>query len=271
MVSKVVKLGLCTATLAALWIATPEAQAQRRGGRGGGWGGWGGGGWSSSPGVYIGPGGVGIDYGRDGYYGDGYRSGYYGDGYRGGYYGDGYRGGYLRNSYYGDGWYGRGGYWSNGRWYGPSSGYMYSSYPRYVEESVTSQAPAYETTVQESAPNNARVHVMVPDANAEVFFNGSATEQRGRDRLFETPELPNNGRYSYEIKARWQDANGQMVEKTRTIRLQRGKESFVDFTQERQTGAQQEQIRTAPINRKQQELNNNNKNRPDEQTPPPQK
>src|SRR5262245_26437541 len=88
MVSKVVKLGLCMATLAALWIATPEAQAQRRGGRGGGWGGWGGGGWSS-PGVYVGPGGVGVDFGRDGYY----RDGYYGDRYYG-------------NRYYGDGFYG---------------------------------------------------------------------------------------------------------------------------------------------------------------------
>jgi uncharacterized protein (TIGR03000 family) len=245
MVSKVVKLGLCMATLAALWIATPEAQAQRRGGRGGG--GWSSGGWGS-PGVYIGPGGVGVDYGRDGYYRDG---------------------SYYRDGYYRDGWYGdRGGYWSNGRWYGPSRSYYYDSYPRYVESYDVAPTQTYqtETVVQESASNNARIRVRVPDPNAEVLFNGSPTEQRGMDRLFETPPLENSNKHSYEIKARWRDENGQMMEKSRTVYLQRGKESLVDFTQERQTGAQQEQIRSAPNNRKQQELN-----RPDEQTPPPQK
>src|SRR5262245_55052029 len=268
MVSKVLKLGLCVATLAALWLSTPEAQAQWFGIRGGG---------RSSPGVYVGPGGVSVDYGRDGYYGDGY---YWDGNYRGAYYRDGYP---YRDGWYGDNRYGRTGYWFGGRWFGRNRGYWSDSYPRYVETyGVSAPTQTYETTYQESAPNNAHIRVRVPAGDAEVFFDGTATEQGGMVRLFESPPLDTGKKYSPEIKARWRGRNGAMMEGKRTVSLRQGQESFVDFmrqpvTQERQ-GAAQEQIRALPTNRKQQDNNNNNgnnnnnnKNRPDEQNPPPQK
>ena len=204
MMSKVLKIGFCLAALAALCYVTPEAQAQRRGGRGGRGGG------GSGVGVYVGPGGVGVDAGR----------GYY----------DGYRGTYYRD-----------GYWRDGTWYG---GRWYDRYPRYYEtDYAVPDTETYEANYQDpSPPDNARVLVRVPDPNAEVFFNGSPTEQRGMERVFETPTLNSGTTYTYEIKARWRDASGKMTEQIRSVGVQRGRESMVDFLQTRQ----QERVPVTP-------------------------
>ena len=69
MMSKLMKGSLCLATLAMLWFATPEAQAQRRSTRSGG-GSWGG--RSSGTSIYVSPGGIGYSRGYGGYGWDGY-------------------------------------------------------------------------------------------------------------------------------------------------------------------------------------------------------
>ena len=223
MMRKLLHAGVCLTTLGALWLATPEAEAQRRGG-GGGRGGRGG----SGVGVYVNPGGgVGVQFGRGGYYpGYGY----------GGYSGYGY------NRGYGYGNYGYGGYGLGvlgGRYrpygnYGYGYGNSWNSDPGYYTE-YDSVAPAtYEAASDEAPPTNARVRVHLPDPNAEVFFNNGQTQQRGTERVFDTPDLKRGSTYSYDIKARWRDSNGQMIERTQSVNVEQGRESFVDFTQSSQ-------------------------------------
>jgi uncharacterized protein (TIGR03000 family) len=207
--SRIWKGGIVVLTLLALGLTASEAQAQRRGrgGRGGGWG------------VSVGPGGV--YYGQGGRY-DGWGRGYGDRGYGG----------------YGDRWYGSrygGGYgdpyWSGGRYVYPRTYYSspsvvyQDSYPS-TTQSYSFYSPA-ETTTDSSI---ARIRVRVGDPNAEVWFNGSPTQQRGADRVFETPPLSTSSSNTYEIRARWRDDDGQMRDRTRTINVQPGRETMVDFT-----------------------------------------
>jgi uncharacterized protein (TIGR03000 family) len=84
-------------------------------------------------------------------------------------------------------------------------------------------APAARPTV----PTAATVQVRVP-AGAELWFEGSKTSQRGEDRVFTSPPLDPSGNYVYEVRARWTE-NGDIVERTRTIRVRAGERTLVDF------------------------------------------
>jgi len=215
-------LGLAAAAL----LLMPETSyAQRRGGGSrGGIGGYGGG--------YRG--------GYGGYYGGGYRSGY------GGYYGGSglYLGlglGSYRSGYYGGYGYGAGYPYGYSSYYAPSYNYsapVYSySTPGY-DYSYAPSTSGYAGTTQSYQsfypPENAtdkKVHVQVdlPDPNAEVWFEGALTQQRGTTRDFESPELMPGRAYTYHIRARWMD-NGQMRDETRSIVVQAGQQTGVDFT-----------------------------------------
>jgi len=214
-------LGLAAAAL----LLMPETSyAQRRGGgfRGGGWSGGGyrggyGGGWG------------------------GYRGGW-GGGYRGYYGGSGL---YLGLGSYSPGYYGGSGYgysypYGYSSYYAPSYTYsapIYSySTPSYGYSYVPSTYGYAGTPQSYQAfypPENAtdkKVHVQVdlPDPNAEVWFEGAPTQQRGTTREFESPELMPGRTYTYHIRARWMD-NGQMKDETRTVAVQAGQHMEVDF------------------------------------------
>jgi uncharacterized protein (TIGR03000 family) len=205
-------------SVVALGLSASQAQAQRlgRGGRGGGWS------------VGVGPGGV--YYGQGGRY-DGWGRGYSGDRF----YGD---------RWYGDRSYGRYGdrYWSGSyprTYYYSSPGVVHSSpgvvyqdsyapSVTYVPSTTQSHQSFYPETITDSS--KAHIRVRLPDPNAEVWFNGSPTQQRGRDRLFHTPSLRSDSSNTYEIRARWQDDSGQMRDEKRVIEVQPGQESTVEFT-----------------------------------------
>ena len=112
-------------------------------------------------GVQIGPSGVyvGPTYGR-------YGSGYYD--------GRSYGGRYYDNRYgYGDRY-----------WYGNRT------WPRtYYYSTPQTWYPATTETFVAEPVTTARIHVQVDDPNAEVWFNGVATQQRGMNRVFDTPPL----------------------------------------------------------------------------------
>jgi len=208
---------------AALLLMPETSYAQRRGGgfRGGGWsgggyrGGWGGyrGGWGGYRGYY---GGSGLYLGLGSFW-PGYYRGY----------------GYGYGSPYG--------YSNSG--YAYSYPYSYSSYyaPSYSDSTpVYSYAPSsyYEGTTQSyqtfSPPENVTankvyLHVDVPDPNAEVWVEGAPTQQRGTARVFESPELTPGRIYTYHIRSRWME-NGQMRDETRTVAVQAGQQTEVDFT-----------------------------------------
>jgi len=184
---------ILTLVTAAMVAAAGDAYAQRRGGgyRGGRGGYNGGSSWS----VGVGGGGISVGVGN----------GYYGNGYGGGYYG---RGGYYRPYY--------------------SDSYYYST-PSYYSDTVVE--PAVE--VRQSGytdPNTATVTVIVPNPDAQVWFDDAQTSQRGMERIFQTPGLQQTG--AYTIRARWVD-NGRTVDQQRRVQVQPGRSAVVDFRGEK--------------------------------------
>jgi uncharacterized protein (TIGR03000 family) len=214
-------------------------------GRGSGWGSGGyGRGYGSGWGGY----GPGSGYGR-GWGGSGFSIGGPGFGYysnQGGRWGDS-SGLYLNlgnRSNYGYGYPGGYGYSSPSYSYAtPSYGYGYSSPSYSYSTPVYSSGQVYAggstgANYQQSFyppsqgvqtdSSRAYIRVNVP-ADAEVLFNGTATNQRGTMRMFQSPPLDANNNYSYEITARWME-NGQERKQTRTVQLQPGSTVDVSFT-----------------------------------------
>lgn len=64
--------------------------------------------------------------------------------------------------------------------------------------------------------NDVRITIRVPE-NADIWFNGEKTVQKGTFRDFVSPQLP-EGKYSYEIKARWME-NGREVTLIRKLEV----------------------------------------------------
>ncbi len=177
-------------------------------------------------------GGSGGYRGGSGGYG-GYRGGY--DGYRGGYggyrgYGDyrGYRGyGYYPGIGIGIGFYGPYDYgYDYG--YGNSPAYLYSQPPVVVAApNSNTNETAGAAPPAESVDDRALMQVLVP-ADAEVWFNGNPTTQRGEKRVFESTVLTPGHDYKYDIHARWTE-NGQTVDQTRTVVVHANARVGVDF------------------------------------------
>jgi uncharacterized protein (TIGR03000 family) len=130
---------------------------------------------------------------------------------------------------------GRGGYYSP---YGYSpyyQGYGYSYAPSYYYAAPTYYTePAYVQVRQSNyiAPSavqqHANVTVLLPTADAQVWFDGGATKQQGMERLFHSPNLEPSHNFTYAIKARWM-ANGQAVTRERQVNVQAGQSVTVNF------------------------------------------
>jgi uncharacterized protein (TIGR03000 family) len=227
----VAALGCCLS----LFLFAQPAFAGPHGGGGHGGGGHGGGGHMGgghAGGAHVG-----------GYGGGGYRGGY--GGYRGGY--GGYRGGYGYRGYGGYGLYGWGGlgYW-------PSYGYApyydtYASSPDFYYAPDYSAAPIanYDTNsptivtpqsynvpaapaIPPDTTGRAKLHVLLPDANARVFIEGTLTQQNGTNREFITPPLTPDKSYVYTIRATWMD-NGRQMDRSMDVKVQAGRGTTVDF------------------------------------------
>jgi uncharacterized protein (TIGR03000 family) len=78
-------------------------------------------------------------------------------------------------------------------------------------------------------PPRAEVDVRLPIANAEIWFDGVRMGQSGAERQFFTPPLRSGTKYTYEVRARWQE-NGQLRQRIRNIFLRAGDVLEVDFT-----------------------------------------
>jgi uncharacterized protein (TIGR03000 family) len=139
-------------------------------------------------------------------------------------------GGYWAGSpYYYDGYYGGVGPYSDLSFYpqgdvfgSPMPGAGYSGYP-----DVPPIPPVEVTPNPQTA--TALVIVFVPNEATDLWFNGAKTQSRGQKREFVTPELPPGQVFSYEVKIRWR-ADGKDYERTRTVRVQAGAQSVVNFT-----------------------------------------
>jgi uncharacterized protein (TIGR03000 family) len=65
-------------------------------------------------------------------------------------------------------------------------------------------------------------------ADAQVWFDGSPTQQTGDWRQFVSPPLDTGSVFHYDIRAQWMD-NGKTVDQTRRIEVRNGSLTTVDF------------------------------------------
>jgi uncharacterized protein (TIGR03000 family) len=102
--------------------------------------------------------------------------------------------------------------------------------PTVVEESPTARISYYYTPANQGQANVAQIRVMLPDAQARVMFDETATKQAGTTRLFTTPQLTAGVVSSYRIRATFLQ-NGREVTQERVLNVAPGMTYVLDFTQ----------------------------------------
>jgi len=138
-------------------------------------------------------------------------------------------------SYYSPfGYYGGPGYGPYYRGYGYAPSYYdgtpgYPNYPQPVPLVPRTQIrhSNYPAPVQDFV----NVTVLLPAADAQVWFENKLTTQRGMERLYESPPLAPNHSHTYTIKARWME-NGKAVTQERQVSVQAGQDVTVNFREE---------------------------------------
>jgi len=200
--------------------------------------------------------------GYSGYYGNsypGYGSTYYGNSYPSyGYYGSSYPGygsTYYGNSYPSYGYYGStypsygytGSYYpSSSSWNSGYSGSFYASpgmsysYPsnmsyygtadtQYGSGNYSGSTGYPYGSLSGETSNRAFLSLRLPVPDAEVWIEGDKTQQMGFMRTYVSPPLDTDKRYSYEIKARWNE-NGREVTRTKKVPVRPNAAATADFT-----------------------------------------
>jgi uncharacterized protein (TIGR03000 family) len=111
--------------------------------------------------------------------------------------------------------------------YTPPSYYTTPSYT-YAPTEVDVQQAAPATTEAPPQDNCAHLLFHVP-ADAQLWFNGTATSQAGTDREFYSPPLTPGRTYHYNVRARWTQ-DGRPVEVARDVPVQANEWKEVDLT-----------------------------------------
>jgi len=128
--------------------------------------------------------------------------------------------------------------WTGGFWPYPyfDYGYPYAAYD--YGSAVVPPAAYYGdfatapyTAAQPTADLSGHIDVVVPSANAALWFNGYQATTSGDTRHFDTPALRPGQDYTYTIKAAWFTPDGQPVSQERVVRVIAGARAVVDFTQ----------------------------------------
>jgi uncharacterized protein (TIGR03000 family) len=179
----------------------------------------------------------------------------HGGGGHGGHGGGGHGGG---GAWHGGGatWHGGGGEWHGGEWnhggsrfffgfgfpyYGYGYGYFpWYRYPGYYSDYGYDYAPGYYNYqsayppadyTYDAPPDNTRVTAMVrmPSPDAQLWVEGQEMDSGGSSRRqFVSPPLE-DGRYTYNFEARWQE-NGRTRDEKRSVSVHPGDRITVDFT-----------------------------------------
>jgi uncharacterized protein (TIGR03000 family) len=104
----------------------------------------------------------------------------------------------------------------------PASAVESRSY--YPSDDLVPAAPAAPAP---TAVATATVAVRVPP-DAEVWFGDHLTRQRGEVREYESPPLPPDRDYHYDVRARWMDGD-RVVERARTVTVRANGRADIDF------------------------------------------
>jgi uncharacterized protein (TIGR03000 family) len=131
------------------------------------------------------------------------------------------------------GWPLQGSNWSN--YYGASGPSSIGSYtPNYQPTYVNPMPPStgiYSSvgrvsyysppaTIEASTKRPARINLLVP-ADAKIWFDESQTNQTGAVRSFESPPLPGDRDYNYQVRIQWK-RDGKDVSEARKIIVHAG-------------------------------------------------
>jgi uncharacterized protein (TIGR03000 family) len=102
----------------------------------------------------------------------------------------------------------------------------YYAAPTYVVPMAQVRDSFYAAPV--AVQQSVNIAVLVPAADAQVWFENRLTAQNGMERLFHSPPLDPSHSYTYTIKARWME-NGQAVIRERQVNVQSGQNVTVNF------------------------------------------
>jgi uncharacterized protein (TIGR03000 family) len=115
---------------------------------------------------------------------------------------------------------------------------IYTTYNTYRTEPYainTTMTPAASGTSTyrsfyspDQGTDTANIRVLLPDPNARVTFDDTATQQMGNDRLFTSPPLDPNKTYTYNVQAMWME-NGKEVTRSQEVKVQAGRQATADF------------------------------------------
>jgi uncharacterized protein (TIGR03000 family) len=199
-------------------------------------------------------------HGGSAHFGGGHSGGahFSGGHFRGEHFG-GHQGGYYYGHHhyyprYGYGFYGFYPYYGYGPYYNDYYPYDYDTGPYYgsaydsgyTGSSVTADPYPYAAPLSPAYPysysftpsaatpttgpvqsNTARLTVTVPP-DAQVWFGESETSSKGPVREYQSPPLTPGSRYTYEIRARWND-NGHETRQTQKVEVTAGGHVRVNF------------------------------------------
>jgi uncharacterized protein (TIGR03000 family) len=84
------------------------------------------------------------------------------------------------------------------------------------------------TIVGHADTSKARFEVLVPRADAEVWFDGVKRDETGAVRTFTTPSLTPGAKYAYTVRARWQEGNRTLT-RSKDVYFKAGQLVLVDF------------------------------------------
>lgn len=88
--------------------------------------------------------------------------------------------------------------------------------------------PAAPNPGDDVPANKALIRVSVPADDALVLFQGVPSRQRGKERLFASPELAAGGDYRYIVRCVWNDGDRRVSREQRVL-VRPGEETTVDF------------------------------------------
>jgi uncharacterized protein (TIGR03000 family) len=98
-----------------------------------------------------------------------------------------------------------------------------------LPEATEASPPEFVVPDVAPAPAEATVDVVLPDPDADVFFNGEKMPGTGTDRRYLTPPLEPGPGYHYVVRASWRQ-DGKVVSDERRVDVFAGTRSVVDFT-----------------------------------------
>jgi uncharacterized protein (TIGR03000 family) len=101
--------------------------------------------------------------------------------------------------------------------------------PPVMMQAPSAPEPPLAAPEPPAQPNGtAQIRVLIPDANAKVWFDGAATKQTGTDRYFHTPVLTPGSSNTYRIRASWTEDGEEMIQE-RVVTVSPGATALADF------------------------------------------